>query len=549
MMTTLTTPRNFTPGDTTEEKWKVDKDGLAVVHDIYRYAHTGFDTITEDDFMRMKWYGFYRQRPKESGYFMLRLRLPGGQLNSAQMAAVASIAEDYAHGFCDITTRQTFQYHWLRIEQLPDIFARLEAVGMTASGACGDITRNVVGCPVAGIIKDEIIDATAQLREVDAHLVNNPEFSNLPRKYKMSLSGCRIHCAQPDINCVGFFGLERHVGGKLEAGFGVKVGGGLSTAPHLAQALPIFLRPEEVLPAAHWISVVYRDFGFRHQRNKARLKILVADWGAEKYLAKMEELSGLNFQRHHDFVFPHDPETDHLGIVEQKQPGLYFIGICVTGGRIRGSQLRTLGELSAKYAAPGLSAMRCTNKQNLILLNIPEKNLAALEQELHAHGFTTQPSQFNRGCVSCTGMEFCNLAITETKNRMMELVGQMEAEVPGYAHKVRIHFSGCTSSCGQHQIADIGFRGAKTKINGVDTECFDLFLGGKLGDEARFNELVKGKIPSSEIHLSVGKILRYFEKQRTAEELFADFVRRVGKVELKKVLEPAPIPDQVALTN
>ncbi|MFQ3671912.1 MAG: nitrite/sulfite reductase, partial [Verrucomicrobiia bacterium] len=222
----LSTPPNFTPGPTPEEQLKVAKDGLDVIHDVYTYAETGFQTIPEDDFTRMKWYGVYRQKPKDSGYFMLRTKIPGGQLTAAQLAVMAGIADDYGHGFGDITTRQTFQFHWLRIEQFPDIFARLRAVGMTTSGACGDDTRNIVGCPVAGIDPDEIIDATPELQAVSAHLTDNREFSNLPRKYKISISGCRIHCAQPDINCVGVFGLERSVGGRVEAGYGIKVGGG-----------------------------------------------------------------------------------------------------------------------------------------------------------------------------------------------------------------------------------------------------------------------------------------------------------------------------------
>ena len=225
----LSTPRNFTPGATHEEQFKIEKDGLDVIQDIYRYAHTGFASINEDDFNRFKWYGFYRQKPKDSGYFMLRLRLPGGRVNADQLDTIASLVEDYAHGFADVTTRQTFQCHWLTIEQIPDILARLDAAKISTVGACGDITRNVVGCPVAGIVKDEILDATPQLWEVNNHLFNNREFSNLPRKYKISVSGCRIHCAQPDINCLGFFGLERKVGNKIEAGYGVKIGGGLSS--------------------------------------------------------------------------------------------------------------------------------------------------------------------------------------------------------------------------------------------------------------------------------------------------------------------------------
>ena len=515
----------------------MEKDGLDVIHDVYRYAKLGFQAIPEDDFERFKWYGVYRQRPKDSGYFMLRTKIPGGQLTGAQLAVMASIADDFGHGFGDITTRQTFQFHWLRIEDFPEVFDRLDKVGMTTSGACGDDTRNVVGCPVAGIDRDEIIDGTAQLRDVSRHLTDNREFSNLPRKYKISVSGCRIHCAQPDINCVGVFGLERRREGKLEAGFGIKVGGGLSSSPHLAQTLPVFLPPEDVLPIVHHLSVIFRDFGYREKRNRARFKFLVADWGTEKVLAKIEELAGRSFQRHDDFVFPDDPETDHLGVHEQKQAGLWYVGVCFPGGRTRGAQLAQIAELAQKYAQPGLDRVTATNKQNLILLNIPEKNLAPLQAELDAHGLSWRPSNFRQGCVSCTGIEFCNLAIAETKNRMMTLVEQLEAECGSYREKIRIHFSGCPSSCGQHQVADVGFRGGSTRVNGVATECFDLFIGGKLGSNARFNELVKGKIPATDIHRVVGKLLNYYTAQRQPDEPFHAFAQRTPKDAIKAALE------------
>jgi ferredoxin-nitrite reductase len=536
-MQVLSTPRNFVPGTIPQEKLKVEKDGLDVIHDIYRYAKIGFKAIPEDDFDRFKWYGVYRQRPKDSGYFMLRTKIPGGQLTSAQLQVMAGIADDFGHGFGDITTRQTFQFHWLRIEDFPEVFDRLNKVGMTTSGACGDDTRNVVGCPVAGIDKNEIIDGSPQLHEVNRHMTDNREFSNLPRKYKISVSGCRIHCAQPDINCVGVFGLERRREGKLEAGFGIKVGGGLSSAPHLAQTLPVFLTPDDVLPIVHYTSVVFRDFGYREKRNRARFKFLVADWGTDKVLAKIEELAGRTFQRHDEFIFPEDPESDHLGVHEQKQPGLWYIGVCFPGGRTRGAQLAKIAVVSKKYAQPGMDRITTTNKQNLILLHIPEKNLAPLQAELDAHGFSWRPSNFRQGCVSCTGIEFCNLAIAETKNRMVKLVEQLEAECGAYKEKIRIHFSGCPSSCGQHQIADIGFRGASTRVNGVPTECFDMFIGGKMGADARFNELVKGKVLATEIHRTVGKLLNFYTAKRQPNEPFYAFAKRTPKEEIKAALE------------
>jgi len=536
-MQVLSTPRNFTPGPTPQEKLKMVKDGLDVVHDIYRYAKTGFKSIEEDDFDRFKWYGVYRQRPKDSGYFMMRTKIPGGQLTSAQLGVMAGIADDFGHGFGDITTRQTFQFHWLQIEDFPEIFDRLAKVGMTTSGACGDDTRNVVGCPVAGIDKDEIIDATPVLHDISRHFTDNREFSNLPRKYKIAVCGCKIHCAQPDINCVGVFGLERTVDGKVEKGYGIKVGGGLSSNPHLAQTLPVFLTPEDVLPMMHYVSVVYRDNGYRHLRNKARFKVLVKDWGAEKVLAEVEKVAGRTFQRHSEFIFPEDPETDHIGIHEQKQAGLYYVGISFAGGRTRGSQLTKLAELSKKYAQAGLDRVTTTNKQNLLLLNIPEMNLVALKSELDANGFSYQPSNFRKGCVSCTGIEFCNLAVAETKNRMLALITELEDTSGWYKGKIRIHFSGCPSSCGQHQIADIGFRGARTKVNGEMVDAYDAFIGGRLGANRRFNDLLKGKIIAKDVHLFIDKLLRVYDSKKQGEETFAEFADRVKKDEILAALD------------
>jgi len=393
----------------------------------------------------------------------------------------------------------------------------------------------VAGCPVAGVDPEEIIDATPQMLEVNRHLTDNRDFSNLPRKYKISISGCHIHCAQPDINCVGVFGLRRETASGMQAGFGIKVGGGLAASPHMAQTLPVFIEPEQVWPVVKAVSTIYRDHGFRHQRAKARLKFLMADWGVEKFTAEIHDLLGYSLTPHQDFVFPEDPEADHLGIFPQKQAGLFWVGISFAGGRLRGTQLAVVGQLAKKYSAPGLESIRLTNKQNLLLLNIPEANLSALKAELDANGLIYEASNFRQGCVSCTGIEFCNLAVAETKNRMVELVGQLESTSSWYQDKIRIHFSGCPSSCGQHQIADIGLRGARTKIDGVQVDAFDMFVGGRLGATRRFNTLLKGKIPASNIHLAIDKVLGFYKEHRQEGESFARFTDRVSKDEILTV--------------
>jgi ferredoxin-nitrite reductase len=517
---------------TPQEKLKQEKDALDVIHDIYQYAKSGFASIADDDFERFKWYGVYRQKPKDSGYFMLRTKIPGGQLNAAQARVISQITDRFAHGFSDITTRQTIQMHWLRIEDIPEIFAELESVGITTSGACGDDTRNVVGCPVAGIDPEEIIDCNREMEEVSRHLTNNRDFSNLPRKYKISVSGCCIRCAQPDINCTGVFGVRRG----SEAGYGIMVGGGLSSAPHLAQILPFFIKPHEVWPVVKAVSEIFRDEGYRLKRNRARFKFLVADWGVERMAKEVQARLDFTLEGHTDFPELQDQETDHLGIHAQKQPGLYWVGVNFPGGRIRAGKLAVVADLAAKYSAPGLDSIRLTNKQNLLLVNIPEANLAALKAELDAQELVYESSNFRKGCVSCTGIEFCNLAVAETKNRMIALVDQLEATSGWYKEKIRIHFSGCPSSCGQHQIADIGFRGARTKINGEMVDAYDAFIGGRLGKNRRFNELLKGKIIAADVHLFIDKLLKIYDGKKQEGETFADFCDRVPKAEILAAL-------------
>jgi ferredoxin-nitrite reductase len=517
---------------TPQEQFKQEKDALDVIHDIYRYAKIGVQSIPDADFERMKWYGVYRQKPKEDGIFMMRTKIPGGQVNGAQAKMLSQLADRFGHGFCDITTRQCIQYHWLKIEDIPTIFADLASVGITTSGACGDDTRNVVGCPVCGIDPNEIIDASGELAEVNRQLTDNREFSNLPRKYKISVSGCCIRCAQPDINCTGVFGVKRTVNGVEEAGYGIMVGGGLSSSPHLAQILPFFIKPGQVWPVVKAVSEVFRDEGYRLKRNRARFKFLVADWGVEKMAAAVQARVSFPLEAHTDFPQPKDQEADHLGIHPQKQPGLYWVGVSFAGGRIRNSLLGRIGDLAIKYCAEGQDAIRFTNKQNLLIVNVPEANLPALKAELDELGLIYAPSNFRQGCVSCTGIEFCNLAVAETKNRMVQLVEQLEAQSGWYKNKIRIHFSGCPSSCGQHQIADIGFRGAKTRVGGEMVDAYDCFIGGRLGQNRRFNELLKGKVLAKEVHLFVDKLLHVYDGKKQQGETFAEFCDRVPKEEI-----------------
>jgi sulfite reductase beta subunit-like hemoprotein len=315
------------------------------------------------------------------------------------------------------------------------------------------------------------------------------------------------------------------------------VGGGLSSAPILGTRLPVFVQPGQVWPVVHAVSCIFRDHGYRLMRNRARFKFLVRDWGVERMTQEVEALLGYSLDPYPDFTPPRDQEVDHLGIHKQKQGDLFWVGICFPGGRLRHGALGHVARLAAKYCAPGQDAIRLTNKQNLLIINVPEANVAALKDELDALGLDYNPGNFRRGCVSCTGIEFCNLAVAETKNRMMSLVQQLETTSGWYKDKIRIHFSGCPSSCGQHQIADIGFRGAKTKVNGQQVDAYDAFIGGRLGHNRRFNELLKGKIIATDVHLFIDRLLRVFEAMKQEGETFADFTDRVPKAEILAKLD------------
>ncbi|MBI4398827.1 MAG: nitrite/sulfite reductase, partial [Candidatus Omnitrophica bacterium] len=361
-----------------EELVKQAKDGLDVWRDIERYSSEGFQAIDKDDMTRFKWYGVYQQRPKE-GYFMMRMKNPGGMVTSEQLEEISKISQEYAQGFADVTTRQDIQYHWLTIETIPTIVSRLRKVGITTTGACGDTARNVTSCPVAGVDAHEVFDATGEMLAVTNLFVGNKEFSNLPRKFKLSISGCPIHCSQPDINCVGLIGVERKVNGKVEQGFYVQVGGGLSSDPHMSQRLGIFVPRHEAVLVCRGIATVYREHGCRTNRRRARLKFLVAEWGPDTFREELEKVCGKKFDKFEEPPAPRIQYRDHTGVHPQKQKGLNYVGLSILVGRFTAQQGLEIARLAKKY---GNGRIRFTNNQNMILLDVPDANVNPLIQEL-----------------------------------------------------------------------------------------------------------------------------------------------------------------------
>lgn len=526
-------PQPGPPKLVAEEFMKQAKDGLDVWPDIERYSSEGFAAIDKEDMARFRWYGIYQQRPKE-GHFMMRMKNPGGAVTAEQFEEISKIAKEFGGGFADVTTRQDIQYHWLTIETIPVVIKRLRTVGITTTGACGDTARNVTCCPVAGVDAHEVFDATPEMLEVTKVFVGNKAFSNLPRKFKLSVTGCPIHCSQPDINCVGLIGAERKINGKTEQGYYVQVGGGLSSDPFMAQRLGIFVSRQDAALVCQGVASVYRDFGCRTNRRRARLKFLVAQWGPDRFREELEKACGKKFDRFEEPPAPVIKYRDHVGIHPQKQKGLNYVGLSILVGRFSAEQGIEIARLSKKY---GNGQIRFTNNQNIIILNVPDENVNPLVKELDSAGLAIEGSVFQRGSVTCTGKEFCNLAITETKARSKWIMTELEKLLPEFKEPIRIHMSGCTNTCSQPQIGDIGFIGTLTKHENERVEGFNILLGGGLGHDRKFGRVVKKAVPAVIIPQQIRNLLTIFEGEKHDGESFKDFCWRHSPEQLANFLD------------
>ena len=521
---------------------KKEDDGLNVRPRIEStYASKGFGSIWPSDLRnRFRWHGLYTQRPEADGYFMLRIRIPGGILTAEQTRTIGSISRRYGRDVADVTDRQNVQLHWIRIEDMPSIWSELEAVGLSTTEACGDTPRNLLGCPLAGIDATEIIDASAVLQEASKALVGNPEFSNLPRKFKISISGCAHNCAQAEINDIGLVGV-RHPDGT--AGFDVWVGGGLSTNPMFAKRLNAFASPEQVTDVVLGITTVFRDWGYRRARNRARMKFLVQDWGPNKFREVLEETMGFTLADLDPPSLDEAPHREHVGVGEQKD-GRNYVGFAPKAGRIAGHQLEAVARLSERF---GAGRLRTTTQQKMVVLDVPTERTEELIEELAALDLPVETTTWRRGTMACTGIEFCKLAIVETKGRAVELYRYLEERLPGISEDIRINVNGCPNSCARFQTADIGLMGCvvteKTYVvdhdgNQVEerrkVEAFLVHLGGHLGQDRALGRKVKGvKVLASELGPYVETLVRRYRKLRRADDTFASFIARMEETDFQ----------------
>ena len=513
------------------EHIKARKDGLDVLADIYRYAELGFDAIEPDDLALFRWYGIYTQRAEASaasgdpgpseetdGHFMLRIKFPNGIVTADQLRAVGRLSERYGRGMGDITTRQNIQLHWLRIEDMPVILDELNAVGLSFTQACGDVWRNVVGCPLAGVDGHELIDSRPLIEELERTFVGDRRFSNLPRKFKVSVSGCLHGCAQHEINDIGLVAVEKDG----IVGYDVWVGGGLGASARMGRRLEVFALPEEAADVCRAITEIFRDEGNRSKRTRARIKFLVDEWGVERLRAEVEERLGRSLPASVVPADPVDPHRDHLGVHPQVQPGLYYLGATTLRGRFTGDQMIAVADIADRF---GSGALRCTNRQNIIVLDVPDGQVDEAAASLRDVGLPTKASTFRRGVISCTGMEFCKLAIVETKERAAELIEHLERRVGDIAGSLRINLNGCPNACAQYQVADIGLQGGIARLpDGGRVQGFILHIGGRLGADAGFGRRVASKaMPADDARYAVERIVRAYAGERPADGTFAEW--------------------------
>lgn len=528
------------------EVWKQQDGGLNVRERIEQvYSREGFDSIPPEDLSgRFRWWGLYTQRkPGIDGgrtaqlddtelsdrFFMLRVRLDGGALNLEQLRTIAQISAEFARDTADISDRQNIQYHWIRVEDVPEIWRRLERVGLQTTEACGDTPRVILGSPLAGVAADEIIDPTPVIDEILERFIGDPELANLPRKFKSAITGHPSLDVVHEINDVSLVGV---VHPELGPGYDLWVGGGLSTAPRLAERLGVFVAPDQAADVWHGVIRVFRDYGYRRLRNKARLKFLLADWGPAKFREVLEtEYLGHPLP---DGPAPAPARTpgDHVGVHRQKD-GRFYVGAAPTVGRVSGSVLSGIADL---LELVGSDRLRLTPHQKLVVLDVPEDQLETLTSGLESLGLTTRPSPFRRSTMACTGIEFCKLAIVETKATAATAIAELERRLADIQldAPITLNVNGCPNSCARIQTADIGLKGQLLTIDGEQRPGFQVHLGGGLAtadrEEAGLGRTVRGlKVTADDLPDYVERVVRTFLGERIDGETFAQWAHRADE--------------------
>jgi len=527
------------------ERLKLAKNPWEAWEEVRQFAREGRAAVLPEwaEFY-FKWWGVYTQGDglgvtggkdgvgKATDYFMMRIGLPNGLLTSHQLRVIGDLTKKHARNLSDITTRQNIQLHWLTIESMPEIVEALTAIGLSPKGACGDVLRNVTGCPLAGLDGHEIIDASPLAVEVARGLTANPEFYNLPRKFKVTVSACPLWCSYPEINDVALTAIKREVNGpngiQHEIGYTLRVGGGLSTEPHIGIRIPAFIPQDKAYAVVEAVLRVFKEqAGLRENRTRARIKYLFMRhaWTAETMLEAIEAKLGYKLDPSpiDEDVVPDDVYRDHIGITPQLQPGLSAVGASVMGGRLSGDQLIQLADLAEEF---GDGQLRATIMQNIVLINVPNARARDLVHRLGEIGLHVEVTPFWRGAIACTGTEFCKLAISETKAFSKWLTSEMEERLPGFDQQIKLHVTGCTNSCGQSWIADIGLEGKKIKKDGKMVDAFYFCVGGAVGKYAAIARQIGYRAAAEDCPEAIERLLRaYLAARESGEDLRAYFAR------------------------
>ncbi|HET7103040.1 MAG TPA: nitrite/sulfite reductase [Terracidiphilus sp.] len=549
------------------ERLKREKNPWQAFDEVRAFARAGRASIAPEwTSSYFRWWGIYTQgdgvgatggkggEGLASDFFMMRIGIPNGIVSSSQLRAIGGITRRYARNLADITVRQNIQLHWLTIETLPEVVDALAAIGLSPRGACGDVVRNVTGCPLAGVAQDEIIDASPLALQISRLLSGNSEFYNLPRKFKISATGCATWCNYPEINDIA---LTPAVSDG-EVGYSLRVGGGLSNEPHLAVRLDAFIQPDQALRVVRAVTEIFRDQqSLRESRDRARLKYLFMKegWTAESFLGELQSRLDFDLRPGASEQVPEGVLRDHAGIHPQRQPGFSYVGASILRGRLSGEQLEAAAELAERF---GNGQLRATTAQNLIFINVPNAKAGELARELGQIGLRVEGSTFWRGAVACTGTEFCKLAITETKGFTRWLVDELEERLPHFDQQLRLNVTGCPNGCGQHWIADIGIEGKKIKYEGKLTDAYYFCLGGSVGRHGAIARTVGYRCAAPLVPEAIERLLREYMVTRTPDEDLRAWFHRHTNEELRahlagevlaaveRDLPAGPVPHSVA---
>ncbi len=491
------------------ERLKREKMPLDIIAELPSIINKGYEAVSEDDIVRMQWYGLYHQKPKTGG-FMMRIKIPDGILTPRKFKTIANISKFYGTGYGELTTRQDIQLHSIKMETLPDIFEILKKEKLSTVGGCGDVVRNITGCPLAGISKEELFDVRPVIKELNDFFEGNREYSSLPRKHKITVAACPHQCNLPEIHCQAFIGATKIINEKEEKGFAVRIGGGLSTVPRISKQLGVFVKINQVLEFARAVLDIWQnDLKYRRSFIKARLKFMVDDIGVEEFRVRVEERLGYKLEDYIEYPKP-EKETDHLGITAQKQDGLFYAGFPVTAGKLSVDQMLGIADIVEETEGE----IRLTRQQNIILSGIKKESLDHVLKKAELAGLKLKEGLLGKG-IACTGEPYCNFAVAETKGRLTDIINHLEQVFGNEVEDLRINLDGCPHACGHHWIGDIGLMGTTMRTeNGEKHPAYDIILGGGRLEYAAIGKPIGRRIPAEEVKYSIERLIKYYKSER-----------------------------------